>query len=270
MISSLKRKQQQKKLREELRTRIRSEQGSMPSSEKQRVASERVAGQSHSDGWEYIARQGCSAEEKHSAKQKGAAVKQKRSMGKQERLVQKRTDTKEGSSKKRLLYPKAWIVLVALALIALLLALNPFSSSDPGILQLGTRGMLESFSLSKDESASKGTIEVESDVSWQGSYSNNLPAGFEEEIALQGDSPFAVSSDGRTIGFTRKGSASEVMASIQNDLEAKGWTCVPSGQDSATTFVKDEGLFRWLAVTCVSVEDEVSVVLVPAENGDAN
>lgn len=270
MISSLKQKQQQKKLREKLRARIRSEQGAIPSGERQRVASERVAEQSHSDGWGYAARQGCSAEEKHSAKQKGAAVKQKRSMGKQERLAQKRTDTKEGSSKKRLLYPKAWIVLVALALIALLLALNPFSSSDPGILQLGTRGMLESFSLSKDESASKGTIEVESDVSWQGSYSNNLPAGFEEEIALQGDSPFAVSSDGRTIGFTRKGSASEVMASIQNDLEAKGWTCVPSGQDSATTFVKDEGLFRWLAVTCVSVEDEVSVVLVPAENGDAN
>jgi hypothetical protein len=245
MISSLKQKQQQKKLRQELRTRIR---------ENSRIDGERLLfdGQSIDRGYldgEQHSRRGCYQPE-------------------EERVTQKRSETDRKSSKRQFVYPKARIVLMVFVVVALLLLLSPLFSSEPGLLQVGTKGMLDAFSISKEEHVSNNSLEVDSDVSWQGGYSNELPEAFDEEIGLQGDSPLAVSSNGRTIGFTRVGTSAEVMSSIQSDLESKGWVYVASGQDSAATFVKDEGKFRWLAVTCVTVGDEVSVVLVPAENKD--
>ena len=247
MIFSLKQKQQQKKLRQELRTRIR---------DNSRIDGEQLFFDGQSIDRGYLNR------ERHS--RRGCC------QPKEEKVTQKRSKTDRKSSKRHFVYPKARIVLIVFVLLALILLFSPLLSSDPGLLQVGTKGLLDAFSISKEEHASNNSLEVDSDVSWQGSYSNELPEAFDEEIGLQGDSPLAVSNDGRTIGFTRVGTSAEVMSSIQSDLESKGWVYVASGQDSAATFVKDKGKFRWLAVTCVTVGEEVSVVLVPAENKNTN
>lgn len=246
MISSLKQKQQQRKLRQELRTRIRD--------------NSRIDGEQLLFGEQPLYDRGSLDGEQH--------PKKARCQPREERAPQKRSEIDRKSSKRQFVYPKARIVLVVFVAVALVLLFSRLFSSDPGLLQVGTKGMLDAFSISKEEHTSDNSLEVDSDVSWQGSYSNDLPEGFDEEIGLRGDSPLAVSSDGRTIGFTQEGASLEVMSSIQSDLESKGWIYVASGQDSAATFVKDEGVFRWLAVTCVTVGDEVSVVLVPVENKD--
>ena len=75
-----------------------------------------------------------------------------------------------------------------------------------------------------------------------------------------------LTDDGRTVGYSVEGSIDETMAEIKKHLEEKGWSYVPSGQESVATFAKDTGTFCWLAVTCASVEAETSVVLVYEEN----
>jgi len=145
------------------------------------------------------------------------------------------------------------------------LSLGTFLNSEPGVLQIGTTGILDAFSISQGNDSTDGVDTLDGNVSWQGHFSNDLPEGFDEEIGLGGTS-MAVSNDGRTVGYSVEGSIDETMAEIKKHLEEKGWSYVPSGQESVATFAKDTGTFCWLAVTCASVEAETSVVLVYEEN----
>lgn len=154
---------------------------------------------------------------------------------------------------------------VVAAFLLVVVVSGLLTSNTSSVLQVGTAGIVDSFSASFDTSQDEHRADVSSSVSWVGHFSNDLPEGFDDEIALSGDSNLAVSSDGRTIGFTMDVSVSDAMDSIRTSLEEKGWTYVPSNHDSVATFVKEEGLYRWLAVTCTAVGDSSSVVLVPGE-----
>lgn len=180
----------------------------------------------------------------------------------------KRSDPKgkgrDAPSSHRILYPRAWVVLGVGLCVMIGLALSAGMPASP-MVDLGIRGLTDSFSISSDADESSGTIAVRDEVSWQGSFSNELPAKFDEEIGLGGDEPIAVSNDGRTIGLVFHGDIESVLDEVRRSLEEKGWTYVPSGQEFACTFVKDAGSFRWLALTCVAVDQDVSVVLVPGE-----
>lgn len=171
---------------------------------------------------------------------------------------------KEGIS--TALYPRVWVVLGAAVALALIVGLASaiLQPSSPSVLELGTQGVVDGLEVSYGQTAS-GDVPDNAEVSWHGSFSNDLPQGYDQEIGLSGDSPTAVSTDGRTIGFSMVGSPDEVLATIRADLEERGWTYVESGQSAACTFAKDEGVFCWLAVTCVAVDDETSVVLVPGK-----
>lgn len=171
---------------------------------------------------------------------------------------------RDAPSSHRILYPRAWVVLGVGLCIVIGLALSAGMPASP-MVDLGIRGLTDSFSISSDADESSGTVAVQDEVSWQGSFSNELPAKFDEEIGLGGDEPIAVSNDGRTIGLVFHGDIESVLDEVRRSLEEKGWTYVPSGQESACTFVKDAGSFRWLALTCVAVDRDVSVVLVPGE-----
>lgn len=167
--------------------------------------------------------------------------------------------------KEQLLFPRAKFILVGFLIAIIALSLSAFFNSEPGVLQIGTTGILDAFSVSQGNDSTDGVDTLDSNVSWQGHFSNDLPEGFDEEIGLGGTS-MAVSNDGRTVGYSVEGSIDEAMAEIKKHLEEKGWSYVPSGQESVATFAKDTGTFCWLAVTCASVEAETSVVLVYEEN----
>lgn len=167
--------------------------------------------------------------------------------------------------KEQLLFPRAKPILVEFLVAGIALSLGTFLNSEPDVLQVGTTGIFDAFSISQGNDSTDGVDTLDSNVSWQGHFSNDLPEGFDEEIGLGGTS-MAVSNDGRTVGYSVEGSIDETMAEIKKHLEEKGWSYVPSGQESVATFAKDTGTFCWLAVTCASVGTETSVVLVYEEN----
>ena len=185
-------------------------------------------------------------------------VSQNRNNDKQSLQEQTRTLPKK---QKRFLYPKAKLIGALLIGGGLILAALSFADSNPGVIQLGSADLLDALSISHEERSPDDVVSLDSDVSWQGHFSNDLPVGFDEEIGLGGES-VAVSNDGRTVGYTSDKSLEETMTEIRKGLEGKGWNYVPSGQDFAATFAKDSGAFCWLAVTCASIGEETSVVLV--------
>lgn len=175
----------------------------------------------------------------------------------------------EGDKKDHLLYRRAWVVLLVIGLVFLSLGAISYLQRNPGPLQVGAQGMIEGLTFFED-SSTEG-IEVEDEKAWQEPYINDLPEGYQEEIGLGESGSLLVSKGGQTIGYSYDGSLSKTMESIRAHLEERGWTYVPSGQESAATFAKDAGVYRWLAVTCAYFEGETSVVLVlekaPEEGG---
>lgn len=252
---------QQQELRKELRNRVR-----LDGSRFERQSEECCGGNNGGNKSENI-------KDKVSKNKVFAKDSRKNSL-RNNNQVSKRTE-----SEKRILFPKAKLVLVLFVLGGIVLAVWSVSNANPSALQIGSVGVLESFSVSHDENTSDqgantqstngidlgDSISLDSSASWQRHYSNDLPSGFDEEIGLTGES-VVVSNEGRTIGYVTDGSVEDTMTGIRNALEEKGWSYVPSGQESVATFVKDTGIFCWLAVSCVSVEGETSVVLVPEKN----
>lgn len=205
---------------------------------------------------------------KHNQRQKLRKELQNRIRSGEFSFEQKEADRAQLSGRKQkeqLLFPRAKFILVGFLVVGIALSLGTFLNSEPGVLQIGTTGILDAFSISQGNDSTDGVDTLDSNVSWQGHFSNVLPEGFDEEIGLGGTS-MAVSNDGRTVGYSVEGSIDETMAEIKKHLEEKGWSYVPSGQESVATFAKDTGTFCWLAVTCASVEAETSVVLVYEEN----
>ncbi len=205
---------------------------------------------------------------KHNQRQKLRKELQNRIRSGEFSFEQKEADYAQPSGRKQkeqLLFPRAKPILAGFLIAIIVLSLSAFFNSEPGVLQIGTTGILDAFSISQGNDSTDGVDTLDSNVSWQGHFSNDLPEGFDEEIGLGGTS-MAVSNDGRTVGYSVEGSIDEAMAEIKKHLEEKGWSYVPSGQESVATFAKDTGTFCWLAVTCASVEAETSVVLVYEEN----
>lgn len=88
------------------------------------------------------------------------------------------------------------------------------------------------------------------------------PDGFEEEVLLlHGRVDVRVDERARVVGFTMSGTAEEVFLAVSRDLEALGWIGVESGLPNCGTFVKDEGLYRWLFASCVWTGGSTSVVV---------
>lgn len=205
---------------------------------------------------------------KHNQRQKLRKELQNRIRSGEFSFEQKEADYAQPSGRKQkeqLLFPRAKPILAGFLIAIIVLSLSAFFNSEPGVLQIGTTGILDAFSISQGNDSTDGVDTLDSNVSWQGHFSNDLPEGFDEEIGLGGTS-MAVSNDGRTVGYSVEGSIDEAMAEIKKHLEEKGWSYVPSGQEYVATFAKDTGTFCWLAVTCASVEAETSVVLVYEEN----
>ncbi len=88
-----------------------------------------------------------------------------------------------------------------------------------------------------------------------------LPQAFEEEVGtLEEYSEVRVDDRGGIVGFTVDRGSDETSTSIASELEEKGWTAM-AGEAGCTSFVKSEGSYRWLFVSCVPVGNATSVVM---------
>ncbi|MBQ3106974.1 MAG: hypothetical protein IJC51_05890 [Eggerthellaceae bacterium] len=92
---------------------------------------------------------------------------------------------------------------------------------------------------------------------------DSVPSWFHEEVmSLDGcENVRAWESDCVIVGFTVPRPMEEAVREIATGLNEKGWKAVESGVDAVRTFVKDEGACAWVAVSCVEVAGEVSVVV---------
>ncbi len=88
------------------------------------------------------------------------------------------------------------------------------------------------------------------------------PKGFEEELlSPESTGAVLVSSNGRTVGFTIRKDPQSAFEAFKEELCAKGWASIPSGQGASSSFVKAAGTYTWAFVSCVEVSGETSVVV---------
>lgn len=89
-----------------------------------------------------------------------------------------------------------------------------------------------------------------------------LPEGFQEEVLrLEGREDVRVAAQGPVVGFVERSDAPSAFAALSAELEAAGWASVNSGRDDCGSFVKEEGRFTWLFVSCVWSGEATSVVI---------
>ena len=89
-----------------------------------------------------------------------------------------------------------------------------------------------------------------------------LPEGFQEEVLrLEGREDVRVAAQGPVVGFVERSDAPSAFAALSAELEAAGWASVDSGRDDCGSFVKEEGRFTWLFVSCVWSGEATSVVI---------
>ena len=89
-----------------------------------------------------------------------------------------------------------------------------------------------------------------------------LPDRFETELfSLVGGAEVRVSDAGDVVGFLSNQDVSPCFYAYANALRSKGWTQVESGQEYAASFVKGEGLYTTVFLSCARVENETAVVV---------
>ena len=89
-----------------------------------------------------------------------------------------------------------------------------------------------------------------------------LPAGFEDEVlCVAGFEDVRVSPEGSVVGFTARGTPSDVFKQVEALMRERGWAVVPAGDGVSGTFLKETGSYRWASVGCVRVADTTSVVV---------
>lgn len=102
---------------------------------------------------------------------------------------------------------------------------------------------------------------VQGDAS-AGSQASLLPDGFADEVlALEGFDDVRVGAGGSVVGFSLSEGPSEALAFLQRTLTDRGWRAVPAGNATSATFMKEQGRFTWLFVSCIGVGDTTSVVV---------
>lgn len=93
-------------------------------------------------------------------------------------------------------------------------------------------------------------------------FSSELPAAFSEEVISPREQDAVAVSDGEAVvGIMRPGVATEVFDEVAAELADNGWVRVESGQERASTFLKEGGRYTWLVVSCVEVDGLVGVTI---------
>ncbi|MGI6105808.1 MAG: hypothetical protein ACOYD7_06450 [Raoultibacter sp.] len=89
-----------------------------------------------------------------------------------------------------------------------------------------------------------------------------VSAEFTEEVLdLSHYSELYVSETESVISFLTSESPESLFAGCTEELCAKGWTRVESGQATASSFVKGEGRYTWLFLDCASIGNDTSALI---------
>lgn len=164
----------------------------------------------------------------------------------------------------RPVYPSFWRALGVLGLAALIAGIaGPLATGHQTAPHAPASDLMSSFSLTKNEGSDLGAgiaaplarIEVDR------AYRTDLSKGFVEEVMEEPSGDCLVSLDGRVVGFWLAGDRTAARESVAAVLAAKGWTQVESGSEALSTFVKDDGRYRWLAVAYAAQASGTSVVM---------
>lgn len=100
-------------------------------------------------------------------------------------------------------------------------------------------------------------------ISSASKYSSDVPTDFNWEVldvASVGGFDIKVSDNQKIVGFSLPFSAENSFDLIKNKLTDNNWKCVDSGNKLNSTFVKEEGNYKWLFLNCVAIGGVCSVV----------
>lgn len=90
----------------------------------------------------------------------------------------------------------------------------------------------------------------------------NTPGWVEEELIGLHEMDQAIANEAfELLWFCRKGSALDAASFVGNELSSKGWLGEGSGSEETETFVKKEGVCRWVMVECAQAGEDAVVVL---------
>lgn len=81
----------------------------------------------------------------------------------------------------------------------------------------------------------------------------------EIEIPLQA-TEFRFAPDSSIFSFEMTGSCVSVLEQIAALWALQGWQEIPLGNSNGSTFVKNEGVYQWMVVTCTQIGAQVCVV----------
>lgn len=138
--------------------------------------------------------------------------------------------------------------LISCVAIACLLAQAAIDGSHQGVLDEAWRMFFDS---DDAEDAVEGALDTPLALE-----------GFEEEVVpLGGRADVRVGAGGSVVGFSGQADAEREFAMLADELGRRGWTPVDSGRDDCGSFVKKDGKFTWLFVSCVQAGEATSVVV---------
>lgn len=96
-----------------------------------------------------------------------------------------------------------------------------------------------------------------------GSAVDGTPDGFEDEFfPIAEYREVRHSADGRVVGLTATGEPSAVFKRCQEQMEARGWTGIDSGQSGRATFLKGQGRYGWACLDCTETGEDTAVVII--------
>lgn len=161
---------------------------------------------------------------------------------------------------RRILFPRAWLVLALMALTALGLFLLPIEGRPEGVQDAGAPDVAALAFSAIGGGDVEGLAQTLSEESLS-RYEVELPEGTQSEMPFPAGALCSANSEGVVVGFTFKGGASSAFDRLRTDMEEKGWTYVSSGSQTAATFAKDVGAYRWATMTCTEVDGGTAVVI---------
>lgn len=159
-------------------------------------------------------------------------------------------------------------VLIVFALVALVLVFTSISSRETGVVASGLPGVTEIFSAALFNGDDSALADLT--AAWNVGDDQPLPEGFSDEVMSATSQQFWVSNDGGVVGYVQELDSAQALGALKEALTSRGWIAVESGSDAASTFVKGEGTYRWIAATTTEVSGATSVVLVLEKKGNSD
>lgn len=107
------------------------------------------------------------------------------------------------------------------------------------------------FAVMSQEAGTTSVVDPETVAS---AFSGELPSFFGKEDVLLDEASLLAA-------YLVVGTAADAALDLARDMEACGWTCVRSGNESFETFRKDGGVHRWAFASCTEIGDQVRVTI---------